>query len=301
MAAHRPFWRGHLKLSLVSCPVQLHSAITDKNDIHLNLINPETGNRIRNQVIDAETEEVVSREELVRGYQFAKDRYVTISEEELGDLRIESSSTMEIEKFVPDDEIPATFFDKVYYITPDGDAGLEAFVVIRDAMEKAGTFAISRVVLARKERVIAMKPRDKGIIAYSLREADDIKPEKEYFKDIDSAKVDKDMLEIAMRLVKQKSGHFEPKEYKDRYEQRMRDLIQAKLKGVELEPLEEVEEPKVVDLMEALKRSLEGDGKRTARKSGNGDATIHQLKPKPKAAKKKAMKRPAAAAKRKRS
>ncbi|MGE0153220.1 MAG: Ku protein [Reyranellaceae bacterium] len=297
MAAHRPFWRGHLKLSLVSCPVQLHSAITDRNDIHLNFINPETGNRIRNQIIDAETEEVVAREELVRGYQFAKDRYVTISEEELAELKIDSSSTLEIEKFVPQEDIPAVFFDKVYYIVPDGDAGLEAFVVIRDAMDKAGMFAISRVVLARKERVIAMRPKDKGIVAYSLREADDIKPDKEYFKDIESPRVDKDMLEIAMRLVRQKSGHFDPKDYEDRYEQRMRDLIQAKLKGVELEPLEEAEEPKVVDLMEALKRSLDqGGGKE--RKSAQGGATIHQLKPKPKAAKKKAVRRPAAKRKR---
>ncbi|MDF3075414.1 MAG: Ku protein [Alphaproteobacteria bacterium] len=289
--AARPFWRGHLKLSLVSCPVQLHSAVTEKNDIHLNFINPETGNRIRNQTIDAETEEVVSREDLVRGYQFAKDRYVTFTEDELADLRIESSSTMEIEKFVPQEDIPPVYFDKVYYITPDGEAGLEAFVVIREAMEKAGMLAISRVVLARKERAIAMKPEDKGIVAYSLREADDIKPEKEYFKDIDSPRVDKDMLEIAMRLVKQKSGHFDPDEYEDRYEQRMRDLIQAKLKGVELEPIEEADEPKVVDLMEALKRSLGEGGGRKERKGSGGGATIHQLKPKPKTAKKKAAKR----------
>jgi DNA end-binding protein Ku len=289
--AARPFWRGHLKLSLVSCPVQLHSAVTEKNDIRLNFINPETGNRIRNQTVDAETEEVVSREDLVRGYQFAKDRYVTFTEDELADLRIESSSTMEIEKFVPQEDITPVYFDKVYYITPDGDAGLEAFVVIREAMEKAGMLAISRVVLARKERVIAMKPEGKGIIAYSLREADDIKPEKEYFKDIDSPRVDKDMLEIAMRLVKQKSGHFDPDEYEDRYEQRMRDLIQAKLKGVELEPIEEADEPKVVDLMEALKRSLGEGGSRKERKGSGDGATIHQLKPKPKAAKKKAAKR----------
>jgi DNA end-binding protein Ku len=298
--AHRPFWRGHLKLSLVSCPVALHSAITDKNDIHLSFINPETGNRIRNQVIDAETEEVVAREELVRGYQFAKDRYVTISEEELAELKIESSTTMEIEKFVPDEQIPATFFDKVYYIVPDGDAGLEAFVVIRDAMEKAGMFALSRVVLARKERAIAMKPRGKGIIAYSLREANDIKPEKEYFKDIESAKVDKDMLEIAMKLVKQKSGDFDPKEYEDRYEHRMRALIQAKLKGVELEPLQEADEPKVVDLMEALKRSLQGDGARKQGKDSGIGATIHELKPRAKAAKKKAARRPATAKRKRR-
>lgn len=281
MASHRPFWRGHLKLSLVSCPVALHSAITDRNDIHLNFINPDTGNRIRNQVIDAETEEVLARDELVRGYQFAKDRYVTISEEELAELKIESSSTMEVEKFVPTEEIPAVFFDKVYYIVPDGEAGIEAFVVIRDAMDKAGMFAISRVVLARKERVIAMKPRGKGIIGYSLREADDIKPEKEYFKDIDSPRVDKDMLEIAMRLVKQKSGSFDPAEYEDRYERRMRDLINAKLEGVELEPLAAAEEPKVVDLMEALKRSLEDGKGRPSRKDG-GSATVHKLKPKPK-------------------
>ena len=299
MASHRPFWRGHLKLSLVSCPVALHSALTGRNDIHLNFINPETGNRIRNQVIDSETEEVIERDELVRGYEFAKDRYVTLSDEELSDLKIESSSTMEVEKFVPTDDIPAIYFDKVYYIVPDGDAGIEAFVVVRDAMEKAGMFAISRVVLARKERVIAMKPRGKGIIAYSLREAADIKPEKEYFEDIGSAKVDKDMLEIAMKLVHQKSGSFDPQEYEDRYERRMRDLIKAKLEGVELEPEETVEEPRVVDLMEALKRSLDGGKSRAPRKDG-GSATVHKLKPKPKpkAAKKKATRKTAAKRKR---
>ena len=293
MASHRPFWRGHLKLSLVSCPVALHSALTGRNDIHLNFINPETGNRIRNQVIDSETEEVIERDELVRGYEFAKDRYVTLSDEELSDLKIESSSTM------PTDDIPAIYFDKVYYIVPDGDAGIEAFVVVRDAMEKAGMFAISRVVLARKERVIAMKPRGKGIIAYSLREAADIKPEQDYFKDIGSAKVDKDMLEIAMKLVQQKSGSFDPADYEDRYERRMRDLIKAKLDGVELEPEETVEEPRVVDLMEALKRSLDGGKTRAPRKDG-GSATVHKLKPKakPKAAKKKAARKTVAKRKR---
>ena len=266
-------------------------------------------------MIDSETEEVIERDELVRGYEFAKDRYVTLSDEELSDLKIESSSTMEVEKFVPTDDIPAIYFDKVYYIVPDGDAGIEAFVVVRDAMEKAGMFAISRVVLARKERVIAMKPRGKGIIAYSLREAADIdrrsfstpwaneaadiKPEQDYFKDIGSAKVDKDMLQIAMKLVQQKSGSFDPADYEDRYERRMRDLIKAKLDGVELEPEETVEEPRVVDLMEALKRSLDGGKTRAPRKDG-GSATVHKLKPKakPKAAKKKAARKTVAKRKR---
>jgi len=288
----RPLWRGYLKLSLVSCPIAIYNALTESEDIHLNFLNPETGNRIRYQVIDAETEELVERSDLVRGYQFQKDRYVTLTEDELDELKIESSEVMKVEEFVPLTDIAPMYFERGYYIVPDGEAGADAYAVIREAMAKSGMFAITRAVIARKERVIALKPSGRGIIGHALREASDIRPEKEFFGGIGAEKPDKDALAIAMQLVEQKTSAFEPEKFEDRYEARLRQLIDAKLEGVELEP-EEIEEaaPKVTSLMDALKRSLaEGKGKRgpsndneTERKA----ATVHKLPAKKKAAAKR--------------
>ncbi len=212
----RPLWRGHLKLSLVSCPIALYNAITETEDVHLHFLNPETGNRIRYQSVDAETEEVLDRSDLVRGYEFQKDRYVTLTNEELDDLKIESSTVMNVEEFVAEADIDPRYFEHAYYIVPDGEAGLEAYVVIRAAMAKSNKFAITRAVIARKERVIAMKPFDRGIVGYALREETDIRTEKEFFRDIGSAPIDKDALAIAMKLVQQKTAKFDPGRFDDR-------------------------------------------------------------------------------------
>ena len=289
--AARPLWRGHLKLSLVSCPIAIYNAVTETEDIHLHFLNPETGNRVRYQSVDAETDEVLERSDLVRGYEFQKDRYVTLTNEEIDELKIDSSTVMNVEEFVPVDDISPMYFERAYFIAPDGEAGMEAYVVIREAMEKSGKYAISRAVMSRKERVIAMKPRGKGIIGYGLREESDIRPEKEYFKDIEDAKVDRDALNIAMKLIEQKTGKFDPSKFEDRFEHRLRELIDAKLKGVELEPEEIEEAPKVVNLMDALKRSLNA-GKSPSRMptAKSGGATVHRLQPK---AKKTARKAPA--------
>lgn len=290
----RPLWRGYLKLSLVSCPIAVFNAITESEDIHLNFLNPETGNRIRYQVVDAETEEQIDRADLVRGYQFQKDRYVTLTEDELDELKIGSSEVMKVEEFVPLAEIPPMYFERGYYIVPDGEAGEEAYAVIREAMARSGMFAITRAVIARKERVIALKPSGRGIVGHALREVSDIRPEKEFFGGIEAAKPDKDALAIALQLVEQKTARFDPAKFEDRYEARLRQLIDAKLAGVELEPEEIEEAPKVTSLMEALKRSLAEGGKGARRGPSNdnaGDepraATIHRLKPKKKAPAKK--------------
>lgn len=290
----RPLWRGYLKLSLVSCPIAVFNAITESEDIHLNFLNPETGNRIRYQVVDAETEELIDRADLVRGYQFQKDRYVTLTDDELDELKIESSEVMKVEEFVPFAEIPPMYFERGYYIVPDGEAGEEAYAVIREAMSRSGMFAITRAVIARKERVIALKPSGRGIVGHALREASDIRPEREFFGGIDAAKPDKDALAIALQLVEQKTARFDPAKFEDRYEARLRQLIDAKLEGVELEPEEIEEAPKVTSLMEALKRSLAEGGKGARRGSSNDDAgderraaTIHRLQPKKKAPAKK--------------
>ncbi len=306
--ASRPLWRGYLKLSLVSCPIAVFNAITESEDIHLNFLNPETGNRIRYQVVDAETEELIDRADLVRGYQFQKDRYVTLTDDELDELKIESSEVMKVEEFVPLAEIPPIYFERGYYIAPDGEAGEEAYAVIREAMARSGMFAITRAVIARKERVIALRPSGRGIVGHALREASDIRPEKEFFGGIEAAKPDKDALAIALQLVEHKTARFDPAKFEDRYEARLRQLIDAKLEGVELEPEEIEEAPKVTSLMEALKRSLAEGGKDAGRGLSNDNtsdvpraATIHQLQPKKKApAKKKpaAGKKPAKARRR---
>lgn len=271
----RPLWRGHVKLSLVSCPVALYSALDTKGDVRLHFINPQTGHRIRQFLVDAETEKPVDRQDLLRGYEFSKDRYVTFTEEELDEIKIESSSTMVIEKFVARDTIPPMYLDNVYYMIPDGDAGTEAFAVIHEAMAKADKFALSRLVLMRKERVIAFSPHGEGMIAYSLREAREIKPAKAYFKDIDNPKSDKDMLAITQKLIAQKSGKFDPKDFEDRYETKLRAMVDAKLKGVEIEEEPEEAPTNVIDLMGALKRSLKQGGGKGA---SSGGASVHRLK-----------------------
>lgn len=284
-APARPLWRGHLKLSLVSCPVAMYNAITASEDIRLNMLNPETGNRIRMKTVDAETGEEVDRSDTVKGYQFQKDKYVTLTNEELDELKIESSTVMDIEQFVPRDALDPRYYDHFYYVVPDGEAGEEAFAVIREAINKSGTFAITRAVISRKERVIALRPCTKGMMGYGLREESDIRDTDAFFDDIDNVSVDKDMLSIAMQLVEKKTAEFDPSKFEDRYEVRLRKLIEAKTKGVELEEEPEAEVPNVVSLMDALKRSLKGD--KGVQADGGAEkresATVHKLTPKKKA------------------
>ncbi len=303
----RPLWRGHLKLSLVSCPVALFNAISESEDIHLHFLNPDTGNRIRYQSVDAETEEVVERADLVKGYEFQKDRYVTLTNEELDDLKIESSSVMTIEQCVEDGDIDPRYFERAYYLIPDGDAGEDAFAVIRDALQKSGLYAITRAVISRKERVIALKPCQKGLMGWALREADDIRDTDTFFDDIEAGQAGRDEVSIALKLVNQKKGKFDPDKFDDRYEKRLRQLIDAKLEGVELEPEEIEEEPKVINLMDALKKSL-GQGSKSGRRGSSNDneserksASVHKLTPKKKTAKKKTAGKKKAAKARKRA
>lgn len=296
----RPLWRGHLKLSLVSCPVALYNAITETDDVRLHFLNPDTGNRIRYLSVDAETEEVVERADLVKGYQFQKDRYVTLTNEELDDLKIASSSVMTIEQCVDASDIDARYFERAYYLIPDGDAGEEAYAVIREAIEKSGLYAITRAVIARKERVIALKPCAKGFMGWALREASDIRDTDAFFDDIEPVRVGRDELNIAVKLVEQKKGRFDPDKFADRYEGRLRELIEAKLEGVELEPEEIEPAPNVINLMDALKQSLKQDraGKSGGRRGGS--ATVHRLHTRKTASgkKKKAAKRKRPAARR---
>lgn len=292
----RPLWRGHLKLSAVACPVAMYNAITQSEDIHLHMLNPETGNRVNLITVDSETREELARADLIRGYEFQKNKYVPISPDELDELKIESSEVMNIEQFVPRDDLDPRYFERFYYIIPDGEAGDDAFTVIRQALDKKKLFAITRAVISRKERVIAVRACSKGLIGYALREEDDIRNTDQFFDDIDSVSIDKDMMDLALKLVEQKTDAFDAGKFDDRYENRLRQLIEAKLEGVELEPEEIEDAPKVIDLMEALKQSL-GQGRRGSRHSNDnegkdgsarkGSATVHKLTPKKKTAAKK--------------
>jgi DNA end-binding protein Ku len=254
----RPIWRGHLRLALVSCPIALYSANHDRGSLHFNLINPKTGNRIKMVTQDAETGDQLSRGDLVKGYEYKKDGYLIVTDEDFESARIESSSTVKIDKFVDAHSIDPIYFDASYYVAPDGDSGEDVYVVLRDAIAATGKVALSRVVIARREHPIAIMPMGKGLVAHTLHEERDLNDYAGLFDHLPAAKPDPDMIQLAKQLIDRQTGDYDPADIEDRYETRLRAVIDAKLKGEGIEP-EETAEPdrsNVVDLMAALRKSL---------------------------------------------
>ncbi len=258
MAAQRPIWRGHLRLALVSCPIALYSANHDRGSLHFNLINPKTGSRIRMITQDAGTGEELSRRDLVKGYEYKKDTYVIIDEADFDSARIESSSMVKIEKFVERDSIDPIYFDASYYLAPDGDAGRDVYAVLRDAIAGTGKIALSRVVIARRERPIAIMPLDKGLVVHTLHEQRDLNDYAGLFEGLPTGKPDADMIQLATQLIDRQTGEYDPADIEDRYEARLRAVIDAKMKGegIETADVEEPDRSNVVDLMAALRKSL---------------------------------------------
>jgi DNA end-binding protein Ku len=271
--AQRPIWRGHLRLALVSCPVALYNARHDRASIRFNLINPETGNRIRMVTQDAETDEELQRRDLVKGYEFRKNQYVLLNDEDFESVKVESSSVMTVESIDP------VYYDAAYHLAPDGDAGRDVYAVLREAIAKTGKVAISRVVISQRERTIALRPVDEGLMAHTLHEDRDLNSGKELFEGMEGIKIDPEMVQLATQLVQRQSGKYDASDLEDRYEKRLRALIDAKLKGegIEAEEEPEIVTSNVVDLMATLKKSL---------------GQVHEEKPAPK--KKAAPKRSAA-------
>ena len=255
--AARPTWQGHLKLSLVTCPVALYAATTQSNDVSFHLINPDTNNRIRMVPTDPDTGPV-ERANLVKGYEVAKDQYVLFDDADFDKVKLESAKTISIDKFVDEADIDRLYWDEPFYVVPDKGVGVEAFAVIRGAMEKQGKVALGCLVLRGRERQLALEVRDNGLVAYTLRAHDDVRDASDYFDDIPTVKVDKDMVEIAARIIGQKEGAFDPSEFKDRYDDALRELIAAKKKGQGLVDSPQPDETNVIDLMEALRNSLKG-------------------------------------------
>jgi DNA end-binding protein Ku len=259
----RPTWEGHLRLSLVTCPVALYTATERTSEVHFNMINPKTNNRIRMQTVDAGTGKPVDRADLVRGFEVSKNKYILLDKEELDAVKLESTRIIDIEEFVDASSIDRIYWDEPYYLAPAGKTGIEAFAVIQAAMAKQEKVALGRVVLHTRERVCALEPRDTGILLTTLRTHDEIRDSSEIF-DKHLPKPERGMLDIAEKIIAQQAAEFDPTEFKDRYEDALRALIARKKKGKAVTPEAEPEEDdgKVIDLMEALKKSLKGGGAR---------------------------------------
>jgi len=292
--AARPSWQGHLKLSLVTCPVALYNAISPRGEIRFNLINPETGNRIRMQTLDAGTDEPVERKDLVKGYEISKGEYITVTQEEIDSVRLESTKTIDIESFVPAEDIDRLYWDNPYYLVPDGKMAAEPYAVIRAAMEKSGQIALGRLVMSQRERLVALEPRDNGIIATMLRTKDEVRAASQFFDDIPNAKADPDMVAIAEKIINQKEDDFDAEKFEDRYEDALKELIAKKQKGQKILKVEEPKDTNVIDLMSALRASLKDSGAgKPARTPTHVAAKANAKAPKPKRAQAESVKRPA--------
>jgi DNA end-binding protein Ku len=256
--AARPIWRGHLRLALVSCPAALYNARHDRAGIRFNLINPETGNRIRMITQDSETGDELERRSLVKGYEFRKGKYLLLSDDDLDSVKVDSSKVMTIEKFVDTASIDPVYYDSAYYLVPDGEAGKDVYAVLREAIAKTGKTALSRVVIAQRERTVALRPMGDGLMAHTLYEDRDLNSSQELFDDLAAIKTDPEMVQLATQLVQRQSGEYDSADLEDRYETRLRAMIDAKLKGegIEASEPEEPDRTNVVDLMAALKKSL---------------------------------------------
>jgi DNA end-binding protein Ku len=267
--APRAYWKGYLRLSLVSCPIQLFPATSEREKVRFHQLNRETGNRIRYMKVDAESGDEVAADDIVKGYEVSKGNYIEMEPDELDAVEIESTRMIDIDQFVPRDEIDELYLNSPYYIVPDGDVGAQAFAVIREAIKKEGMVALGRVVFTNREHVIALEPRGNGLMGMTLRYPYEVRDEKDYFDDIPNETVPKDMLELATHIVQSKAGHFKPDKFEDHYETALRDLIKRKQDGKPIEKTKEREPAKVIDLMEALRKSAgkEAPARRTSRRS----------------------------------
>jgi DNA end-binding protein Ku len=257
--APRAFWKGFLRLSLVTCPVELYPATTQAERTHFHQINRRTGHRLRQQMVDEETGKVVDKEDKGRGYELSKGRYVEIEEEELEAVQLESTHTIDIDSFVPAAEIDPRYRDRPYYVVPDGKVGAEAFAVIRDAMKDKDRVGLARVVIAHREHLVALEPLGKGILATTLRYDYEMRDEHHFFKEIATPKIPKDMLQLAGHILDTKAAHFDPAKFKDQYEIALRKLVERKAAGKKIEPAAPPAKPdNVINLMDALRQSLGG-------------------------------------------
>ena len=265
--APRAYWKGYLKLSLVSCPIALFPAASEREKISFHQLNKATGNRIRYKKIDAETGDDVEPADIVKGYELAKGEYIELDPEELDAVAIDSKRVIEIDEFVPRSEIDELYMRDPYYIVPDGDVGQQAFAVIREAIRTEGMVALGKVVFTSREHIVAIEARGKGMMGITLRYPYEVRKEEDYFDGIENEKIPKDMLDLATHIVETKTGHFKPQRFKDDYEDALKDLLRKKQKGEKIEAPKERAPSNVVNLMDALRQSVKAGGGGRARRS----------------------------------
>jgi DNA end-binding protein Ku len=262
--APRAYWKGYLKLSLVSCPVTLLPATSEREKIRFHQINRKTGNRIKYCKLDAATDEPVSDDDIVKGYEVGKGRYVEITEDELEAVAIGSTHTIEIDQFVPRDEIDQLYWNTPYFISPADEFSRQAFAVLREAIRKESMVALGHVVFKMREHVIAIVARGRGMLGVTLRYPYEIRNEADYFEQIPEEKVPKDMLDLAAYIVERKAGHFAPERFQDHYENALKELIKKKLHGERIEKPQERSPATVISLMDALRKSVAADPRGSA-------------------------------------
>jgi len=258
--APRAYWKGYLKLSLVSCPIALYPATSEREKISFHQINKNTGNRIKYRKVDAESGDEVESGDIIKGYEVGKGQYIEVEPDELEAIALESKRTIEIDEFVPKDQIDALYSNNPYFIVPDGEVGAEAFAVIREAINAEGMVAIGKVVFTSREHIIALEARGKGLVGITLRYPYEVRNEREYFDDIPDAKITKDMLELARHIIETKTGDFDPKKFEDQYEDAVKELLKKKQAGERIEAPKERKPANVINLMEALKQSIAAEG-----------------------------------------
>lgn len=276
--ATRPSWKGHLKLSLVTCPVALYNAVSPAGDVHFHLINPKNKHRVHTVTIDATTDEILERKDLLKGFEVSKGKFVTLTQDEIDAVKLESTKTIDIEQFVDADEIDRLYWDNPYFLVPDGKLAAEPFAVIRAAMEEMGQVALGRLVMSQRERLVALEPRGKGIVATTLRSHDEVREAKSYFSDIPNVRMARDMVDVAKKIMTQKHAGFDPNKFDDRYEDALRAFIKRKQKGEDVVSSEEPEDEtsNVVDLMEALQASLKKKGTKAKSAPKRAAAASHK-------------------------
>jgi len=260
--APRAYWKGYLKLSLVSCPIALYPASSGSERVSFNRINKKTGNRLKQLNVDSETGDQVEREDVGRGYEVGKGEYLQIEDEEIEKIQIESTHAIDIDSFVPKSEIDNRYLDSPYYIAPTDKVGQEAFAVIRDTIRDKGMVALGRVVLARREHVVMLEAFDKGLLATTLRYPYEVREASAYFEDVPDMKLPKEMKELAAHIVDSKVTHFDPTTFQDHYETALVEMLRAKQAGRVIEAPKPQASPRVINLMDALRASIGTESKK---------------------------------------
>jgi DNA end-binding protein Ku len=268
--APRANWKGYLRLSLVSCPIALYPATTEREKVRFHQINAKSGHRIRYKKVDADSGREVEPDDIVKGFEVSKGHFVEVTDEELDAVEIDTARTVDIERFVPREEIDDLYINRPYYVAPSDKVGAEAFVTIRKAIEATGKVALGRVVLTTREHMIALEPRGKGLVGILLRYPYEVRDPKDYFDDIPDVKISKEMLDLAKHIVATKSGHFEPEKFEDRYEEALKDIVKRKAAGEEIKAPERPPASNVINLMDALRESV---------KAGRGKGGSHARRP----------------------